>query len=77
MSPPTFEYMRVKDKATKHRYDILVNKFNPEVHEEVKTGPYKEHSSYARRPQVFVPKKGEKKPSKPSGEAKSTESEDS
>lgn len=70
------EYMRVQDKQTKHRFDILVSKFDPDIYKEVKSGPYKNHSTQPRRIQRFVPNKGGvKPPSEPSGDSDQTESE--
>lgn len=69
-------YMRVKDKQTKHRYDVLIQQFDPEKHEPITKGPYSGESQYSRRPQLFVPRKrGGKSSGKPSGDDKQ-ESED-
>lgn len=45
-------YIRVKDKQTGHRYDVLLKQFNPEKHTEVKSGPYKGESDRPRRVQL-------------------------
>lgn len=69
-------YMRVKDKETGHRYDVLIGKFNPDAHDAVTKGPYSGTSQYYRRPQLSVkkaknsPKKGEETSSAPSGDNK-------
>lgn len=76
------KYLRVKDKGTKHHYDVLISKFNPEIHEEVTKGPYSGTSSRPRRVQLYVkkPKKSSAKTdesasSAPSGET-NTKKED-
>lgn len=61
-------YQRVKDKRTGHRYDVLIEKFDPERHHKVDSGPLGGQSPYARRVQLNVKKAKEPTSPKPSGE---------
>jgi hypothetical protein len=49
-------YLRVRDRQTRHQYDILSTTFDPELHEEVKRGPVKGLSSIPRATKHYVAK---------------------
>lgn len=61
-------YTRVRDKQTKHRFDVLVESFNPAVHEKVTSGPVSGESRYVRPPQHFVGKAAKEASGEPSGD---------
>lgn len=46
---PSPVYVRVKDKGSGHRYDVLKRRFNPEVHELVTKGPLSGETTRPRR----------------------------
>lgn len=56
---PEKRFIRVRDKSTKHQYDIVRDRFDPEKHERVARVP---DSHTPRRPKIYVPKKGVSKP---------------
>ena len=52
-------FIRVRDKKTRHQYDISRDRFDPARHERVARVP---DSHTARRPKIHVPNKGVSKP---------------
>jgi hypothetical protein len=56
---PEKRFIWVRDKSTRHQYDVLRSKFDPDRHERVARVP---DSHTARRPKIYVPKKGVTKP---------------
>lgn len=56
---PEKRFIRVRDKQTRHQYDIVRDRFDPERHERVARVS---DSHTPRRPKIYVPKKGVAKP---------------